>query len=265
MWGTPSPGWEAPREDLTSLSDPNKPWVGQWRRYFSTENCSMASNSREKNQVKIEIAMHKSVLNCSLTPTQGKYSFDPVSETIFLKINCLNPQTTNVSGEQAALLGCGQDRRLKVAKSSRFSQPHYWGHPWTYQPQHQVNIINWIVEASLWYILQFSVCNLQSVNWRWVVWRWTDSTCMGRSTSRSRGWSTSPRLAGSRSGCDGYIWLLASRSWLTKTVIISTWIYVMPSFYTPQGKCIYCPPIFCVQIWSIYKFNKVAQQRFQDG
>ena len=32
------------------------------------------------NQVKIEIAMHKSVLNCSLTPTQGKYSFDPVSE-----------------------------------------------------------------------------------------------------------------------------------------------------------------------------------------
>ena len=36
------------------------------------------------------------------------------------------------------------------------------------------------------------------------------------------------------------------------------WIYVMPSFYTPQGKCIYCPHILCVQIWSIYKFNKVA-------
>ena len=29
--------------------------------------------------MKIEIAMHKSVLNCSLNPTQGKYSFDPVS------------------------------------------------------------------------------------------------------------------------------------------------------------------------------------------
>ena len=37
------------------------------------------SNPLSKNQVKIEIAMHKSVLNCSLTPTQGKYSFDPVS------------------------------------------------------------------------------------------------------------------------------------------------------------------------------------------
>ena len=37
------------------------------------------SNPLSNNQVKIEIAMHKSVLNCSLTPTQGKYSFDPVS------------------------------------------------------------------------------------------------------------------------------------------------------------------------------------------
>ena len=33
-------------------------------------------------QVKIEIPMHKSVLNCSLTPSQGKYSFDPVSKVL---------------------------------------------------------------------------------------------------------------------------------------------------------------------------------------
>ena len=26
--------------------------------------------------------MHKSVLNCSLTPSQGKYSFDPVSKVL---------------------------------------------------------------------------------------------------------------------------------------------------------------------------------------
>ena len=33
-------------------------------------------------QVKLEIPMHKSVLNCSLTPSQGKYSFDPVSKVL---------------------------------------------------------------------------------------------------------------------------------------------------------------------------------------
>merc|ERR1712018_1898 len=37
---------------------------------------------RNVEGVKIEIAMHKSVLNCSLTPTQGKYSFDPVSKLL---------------------------------------------------------------------------------------------------------------------------------------------------------------------------------------
>ena len=76
------------------------------------------------NQVKIEIAMHKSVLNCSLTPTQGKYSFDPVSNNNDLKIthiiNFLNPTPYDITspyllppiqmlGEQAAILGCWQD------------------------------------------------------------------------------------------------------------------------------------------------------------
>ena len=75
------------------------------------------------NQVKIEIAMHKSVLNCSLTPTQGKYSFDPVSNNHDIKtthmISFLNsyhlsfPATSNskslMLGEQAAILGRWQD------------------------------------------------------------------------------------------------------------------------------------------------------------
>lgn len=30
----------------------------------------------------LEIPMPKAVLNCSLTPTQGKYSFDPVSRVL---------------------------------------------------------------------------------------------------------------------------------------------------------------------------------------
>lgn len=30
----------------------------------------------------LEIPMPKAVLNCSLTPSQGKYSFDPVSRTL---------------------------------------------------------------------------------------------------------------------------------------------------------------------------------------
>lgn len=32
--------------------------------------------------VVLEIPMPKAVLNCSLTPTQGKYSFDPVSRVL---------------------------------------------------------------------------------------------------------------------------------------------------------------------------------------
>ena len=37
---------------------------------------------RTVENVKIEIPMNKSVLNCSLTPNQGKYSFDPVSKLL---------------------------------------------------------------------------------------------------------------------------------------------------------------------------------------
>jgi len=34
----------------------------------------------------IEIPMPKAVLNCSLTPNQGKYSFDPVSKVLMWDI-----------------------------------------------------------------------------------------------------------------------------------------------------------------------------------
>jgi len=36
--------------------------------------------------VTIEIPMPKAVLNCSLTPNQGKYSFDPVSKVLMWDI-----------------------------------------------------------------------------------------------------------------------------------------------------------------------------------
>jgi len=41
---------------------------------------------RTVEEVKIEIPMHKSVLNCSLTPTQGKHSFDPVSKLLVWEV-----------------------------------------------------------------------------------------------------------------------------------------------------------------------------------
>ena len=34
------------------------------------------------DQVKVEVPMPKSVLNCSLVASQGKYSFDPVTKVL---------------------------------------------------------------------------------------------------------------------------------------------------------------------------------------
>merc|ERR550532_320384 len=66
-------------------------WLGGTQGRFDITVGPKQTMGRTVEKVKIEIAMHKSVLNCSLTPTQGKYSFDPVSKTIFHKINFLNP------------------------------------------------------------------------------------------------------------------------------------------------------------------------------
>merc|ERR1712107_944272 len=41
---------------------------------------------RTVENVKIEIPMNKSVLNCSLTTTQGKHSFDPVSKVLVWEV-----------------------------------------------------------------------------------------------------------------------------------------------------------------------------------
>merc|ERR1712141_86921 len=55
---------------------------------------------RTLESVKLEIPMPKSVLNCSLTPSQGKYAFDPVSKVFSWDIGKIDAQKTfpNIRG-----------------------------------------------------------------------------------------------------------------------------------------------------------------------
>lgn len=56
---------------------------------------------RQVENVSLEIPMPKSVLNCSLTPSQGKYSFDPVSKVLMWdvgKIDVANRLPPNIKG-----------------------------------------------------------------------------------------------------------------------------------------------------------------------
>jgi AP-3 complex subunit mu len=47
----------------------------------------------------MEIPMPKSVLNCSLTATQGKYTFDPVSKLLVWEIGKIDQQKLpNIKG-----------------------------------------------------------------------------------------------------------------------------------------------------------------------
>jgi len=57
-------------------------WLGGTQGRFDITVGPKQTMGRTVEKVKIEIAMHKSVLNCSLNPTQGKYSFDPVSKLL---------------------------------------------------------------------------------------------------------------------------------------------------------------------------------------
>lgn len=47
---------------------------------------------RQLEGVKVEIPMHSSILNCSLTATQGKYSFDPVAKVLNWDVGKIDPQ-----------------------------------------------------------------------------------------------------------------------------------------------------------------------------
>ena len=47
---------------------------------------------RNVEGVKVEVPMPKSVLNCTLTPTQGKYTFDPVSKVLSWEVGKVDPQ-----------------------------------------------------------------------------------------------------------------------------------------------------------------------------
>jgi AP-3 complex subunit mu len=49
--------------------------------------------------VKLEIPMPKSVLNCTLTTTQGKYTFDPVAKALSWDIGKIDSQKSpNIRG-----------------------------------------------------------------------------------------------------------------------------------------------------------------------
>jgi len=61
---------------------------------------------RTVEQVKIEIPMHKTVLNCSLTPTQGKYSFDPVSKVLVWEVGKIDQtKLPNLRGSVSLVAG----------------------------------------------------------------------------------------------------------------------------------------------------------------
>ena len=45
--------------------------------------------------VKIDIPMPKAVLNCTLTATQGKYAFDPVSKLLSWDVGKVDGQKSN--------------------------------------------------------------------------------------------------------------------------------------------------------------------------
>ncbi len=47
---------------------------------------------RQLEAVRIEIPMPKAVLNCSLTASQGKYAFDPVSKVLTWDVGKVDPQ-----------------------------------------------------------------------------------------------------------------------------------------------------------------------------
>ena len=47
---------------------------------------------RQLENVKVDIPMPKAVLNCTLTATQGKYAFDPVSKVLSWDIGKIDPQ-----------------------------------------------------------------------------------------------------------------------------------------------------------------------------
>lgn len=66
--------------------------------------------------VVIEIPMPKAVLNCSLTPSQGKYSFDPVSRTLVWDVGRID--TTKLPN----IRGTVRMNLFKASKVSSFEE-----------------------------------------------------------------------------------------------------------------------------------------------
>ena len=49
--------------------------------------------------------MPKTVLNCTLTPSQGKYSFDPVSKVLLWEVGKIDPtKLPNIRGQVCVVM-----------------------------------------------------------------------------------------------------------------------------------------------------------------
>jgi len=65
---------------------------------------------RTVEQVKVEIPMPKSVLNCSLVASQGKYSFDPVTKVLMWDVGKIDhTKLPNIRGNVNLVSGATQD------------------------------------------------------------------------------------------------------------------------------------------------------------
>jgi len=63
---------------------------------------------RQVEDVSLEIPMPKSVLNCTLTPSQGKYTFDPVSKVLHWEVGKIDvTKLPNLKGNISLQTGAG--------------------------------------------------------------------------------------------------------------------------------------------------------------
>ena len=82
---------------------------------------------------KVEIPMPKSVLNCTLTATQGKYTFDPVAKVLSWDVGKIDSQKSpNIRGTVRLKVSLLKNKiALKTATSMYVSFFHEWQNRWT--------------------------------------------------------------------------------------------------------------------------------------
>jgi AP-3 complex subunit mu len=73
--------------------------INSKKKYACFKGTQRMLISLQLENVKLEIPMPKSVLNCTLTSTQGKYTFDPVAKSLSWDIGKIDTQKSpNIRG-----------------------------------------------------------------------------------------------------------------------------------------------------------------------